>query len=122
MRRIGASIGGPEPTKSLKQPLVSDYSFCENWSGPTPYLHKTFKKTFQVDKNRRTVRTVPIWFKACFVGRKFTSIKPKSQNYSGQKKKFNGPEGSKYFFPVERGKTELRYQYSLGKKNCLTSI
>ncbi len=24
--------------------------------------------------------------------------------YSGQKKKVNGPEGSKYFFPVERGK------------------
>ncbi len=24
--------------------------------------------------------------------------------YSGQKKKVNGPEGAKYFFPVERGK------------------
>ena len=23
---------------------------------------------------------------------------------SGQKKKVNGPEGAKYFFPVERGK------------------
>ncbi len=27
-----------------------------------------------------------------------------SSLYSGQKKKVNGPEGSKYFFPVERGK------------------
>ncbi len=66
--------------------------------------------------------------------------------YSGQKKKVNGPEGAKYFSPVERGKfflaplyygrsfpvyplvrswypkqvgneAELRYQYNLGKKN-----
>ena len=36
--------------------------------------------------------------------------------YSGQKKKVNDPEGSKYFFPVERGK------YNLGKKYYLTII
>ncbi len=26
------------------------------------------------------------------------------ENYSGQKKKVNGLEGAKYFFPIERGK------------------
>ncbi len=60
--------------------------------------------------------------------------------YSAQKKKLNGPKFAKYFFPVERSKfflallyygrsskptgneAELQYQYSFGKKNCLTII
>ncbi len=33
--------------------------------------------------------------------------------YSAQKKKVNGPEGSKYFFPVERGKLSHYYRENL---------
>ncbi len=40
--------------------------------------------------------------------------------YSAQKKKLNGPEGAKYFSPVDEA--ELQYQYSFDKKNCLTII
>ncbi len=45
--------------------------------------------------------------------------------YSAQKKKLNGPEGAKYFFPVEGGIFFLGPMYygrSFGKKNCLTII
>ncbi len=39
----------------------------------------------------------------------YRTLGKKEKIYSGQKKKVNGPEVAKYFFPVERGKAEHQY-------------